>query len=134
MSFTGSNTKRRRGEQISFENRMKISATSALTSLYSFASATDGQSPGTGLVQGGDGSFYGTTSNAGASGSGTVFRLTIVPLLFEYVATFPMGVVSGLLFFLQHYLPLSSRNLALVHGEHFGSRTEIELNRNNESL
>ena len=37
------------------------------------------QIPYAGLVQGSDGSFYGTTSGGGAGGAGTVFRLTIVP-------------------------------------------------------
>ena len=57
----------------------KISLNGALTSLYSFTSRNDGASPQAGLVQGSDGSFYGTTVNGGQGGAGTVFRLTIVP-------------------------------------------------------
>ena len=43
--------------------------------LYSF-SAGDGANPYAGLVQGNDGNFYGTTLFGGASGYGTVFKIT----------------------------------------------------------
>jgi uncharacterized repeat protein (TIGR03803 family) len=46
-----------------------------LTTLFSFDS-TDGSVPVTGLVQGTDGNFYGTTLNGGANGDGTVFKIT----------------------------------------------------------
>ncbi len=59
----------------------KISTNGALTTLYSFTSANDGANPVAGLVQGSDGSFYGTTYSGGAGGAGTVFRLTIMPEL-----------------------------------------------------
>jgi len=54
----------------------KISATGALTSLYSFTDGNDGGFPEAGLVQGSDGNFYGTTSDAVFGGNGTVFRLS----------------------------------------------------------
>jgi uncharacterized repeat protein (TIGR03803 family) len=57
----------------------KISTNGVLTSLYSFTGDKDGEWPEAGLVEGSDGSFYGTTYNAGVGGAGTVFRLTIVP-------------------------------------------------------
>jgi uncharacterized repeat protein (TIGR03803 family) len=57
----------------------KISATGALTSLYSFTGHNDGGWPFAALVQGSDGSFYGTTQVGGVGDAGTVFRLTIVP-------------------------------------------------------
>jgi uncharacterized repeat protein (TIGR03803 family) len=64
----------------------KISANGALTTLYAFGSITnasgealDGANPCAALVQGSDGSFYGTTSGGGTYTNGTVFRLTIVP-------------------------------------------------------
>jgi uncharacterized repeat protein (TIGR03803 family) len=51
-----------------------------LTTLYSFCSqpnCTDGDSPYGGLVRGSDGNFYGTTfGGGGASGFGTVFKIT----------------------------------------------------------
>ena len=46
------------------------------TTLYRFAGKTDGANPYAGLVQGSDGSFYGTTKNGGLYGSGTVFKIT----------------------------------------------------------
>jgi uncharacterized repeat protein (TIGR03803 family) len=55
----------------------QISTNGVFTSLYSF-SGNDGESPRAGLVQGGDGNFYGTTYGS-EGGIGTVFRLTIVP-------------------------------------------------------
>jgi uncharacterized repeat protein (TIGR03803 family) len=56
----------------------KISSSGVLTSLYSFAGGNDGGAPMAGLLQGSDGSFYGTTLGGGSSGAGTVFRLTLV--------------------------------------------------------
>src|SRR5215471_12518916 len=49
------------------------------TVLYGFCakvSCTDGSNPYTALVQGTDGSFYGTTFNGGANNAGTVFKIT----------------------------------------------------------
>jgi uncharacterized repeat protein (TIGR03803 family) len=59
----------------------QISPEGNYTSLYSFAGPPDGRSPFAGLVQGGDGNFYGTTGGGGASsncdgGCGTVFRIS----------------------------------------------------------
>jgi uncharacterized repeat protein (TIGR03803 family) len=53
----------------------KITASGMLTSLHSF-DATDGTRPVGGLVQGADGTFYGTTLNGGTYGYGTVFSVT----------------------------------------------------------
>jgi uncharacterized repeat protein (TIGR03803 family) len=65
----------------------KITPGGALTTLHSFTGGTDGEEPVAGLVQGSNGSFYGTTCYGGTTnilypgicGYGTVFRLTIVP-------------------------------------------------------
>jgi len=54
----------------------KITPTGALTTLHSF-DFTDGNSPMGWLVQGTDGSFYGTTSWGGANSDGTVFSLSV---------------------------------------------------------
>jgi uncharacterized repeat protein (TIGR03803 family) len=52
-------------------------ASAALTSLHSFGVFTNGANPYAGLVQGGDGSFYGTTVGGGTNGGyGTVFRIS----------------------------------------------------------
>ena len=63
----------------------QISTNGVLTSLHSFGAILnadnyplDGGAPIGPLVQGSDGSFYGTTSLGGTSTAGTVFRLTIV--------------------------------------------------------
>ncbi len=57
----------------------KISTNGVLTSLYSFDVGNGSDGPWAGLVQGRDGSFYGTTYGGGTGGSGSIFRLTIVP-------------------------------------------------------
>jgi uncharacterized repeat protein (TIGR03803 family) len=54
----------------------QIGTNGGLTSLYSFTGADDGANPQAGLVQGGDGNLYGTTSGGGMSGSGTVFKIS----------------------------------------------------------
>jgi uncharacterized repeat protein (TIGR03803 family) len=58
----------------------KLTAKGALTTLHSF-DGTHGSGPYSGLVQGTDGNFYGTTSYGGANtsctnGCGTVFKIT----------------------------------------------------------
>ena len=55
----------------------RITSSGALTTVYGFTGATDGAAPYAGLVQGIDGNFYGTTSSGGASGGGTVFKLSV---------------------------------------------------------
>jgi len=52
-----------------------LATAQTLTTLYSFG-PPDGVWPLAGLVQGTDGSFYGTTSNGGAQEAGTVFRIS----------------------------------------------------------
>ncbi|MGA2544393.1 MAG: choice-of-anchor tandem repeat GloVer-containing protein [Verrucomicrobiota bacterium] len=70
----------------------KINTNGTLTNLYSFTGGLDGEFPSAGLVQGSDGSFYGTTSSGGPVGAGTVFRLALVP---EFVAaTLTDGTLS----------------------------------------
>jgi uncharacterized repeat protein (TIGR03803 family) len=57
----------------------KITPGGTLTTLYSFCALTncsDGDVPIAGLIQGADGSFYGTAYGGGDSGYGTVFKIT----------------------------------------------------------
>lgn len=57
----------------------KITPSGALTTLYRFCTQTncsDGALPAGGLVQATDGNFYGTTAIGGATGNGTVFKIT----------------------------------------------------------
>ncbi|MGO9246875.1 MAG: choice-of-anchor tandem repeat GloVer-containing protein [Verrucomicrobiia bacterium] len=56
----------------------RISPSGTYTTLYSFGSTpADGARPVAGLVQGIDGNFYGTTSEGGTNGEGTVFKLAV---------------------------------------------------------
>ena len=73
----------------------------ALNTLWSFCQhglpCADGSIPYAGLVQGADGSFYGTTAEGGI-GSGTLFKISpgqpLVPLhLFNAVPGYPDGIV-----------------------------------------
>jgi uncharacterized repeat protein (TIGR03803 family) len=61
----------------------RLTTNAVLSTLYSFGSITgtngnplDGASPDGSLLQGSDGSFYGTTYWGGTNGGGTVFKLT----------------------------------------------------------
>lgn len=57
----------------------KVTPRGALTTLYNFCSqdgCADGSSPFAGLIQATDGNLYGTTATGGASGYGTIFRIT----------------------------------------------------------
>ncbi|MGA8299542.1 MAG: choice-of-anchor tandem repeat GloVer-containing protein, partial [Terriglobales bacterium] len=57
----------------------KITPGGQLTVLYTFCAQSgcpDGSTSNGGLVQGTDGNFYGTTTQGGASGNGTVFQIT----------------------------------------------------------
>ncbi|HXI83257.1 MAG TPA: choice-of-anchor tandem repeat GloVer-containing protein [Verrucomicrobiae bacterium] len=70
----------------------RISPSGNYTIVYSFiGSANDGRTPDAGLVQGRDGSFYGTTTAGGTNNYGTVFRLT-VPL---NPAPYPINQITG---------------------------------------
>src|SRR5208282_1721301 len=67
----------------SWGNVFKISTNGALTTVYAFGTVTDaygdpldGANPTAGLVQGSDGSFYGTTYDGGTNGRGTVFQIS----------------------------------------------------------
>jgi uncharacterized repeat protein (TIGR03803 family) len=54
----------------------KVTPAGVLSTLFSFDGRNNGQYPEAGLVQGGDGNFYGTTSQGGSGGAGTVFKIT----------------------------------------------------------
>jgi len=57
----------------------KITPKGTLATLYKFcslANCADGGFPNSSLIQATDGDFYGTTNNGGASGVGTVFKIT----------------------------------------------------------
>jgi len=82
----------------------KITVDGSLTTLYSFcseANCTDGFAPGTGLIQGSKGDFFGTTSQGGANGAGTVFKISpsgTLTTLHSFDTTdgeYPNGLVQG---------------------------------------
>jgi uncharacterized repeat protein (TIGR03803 family) len=52
------------------------SASVVFTNLHSFTGTDDGSNPYAGLVQGSDGSFYGTTDSGGRNNDGTVFKIS----------------------------------------------------------
>ena len=54
----------------------RITSEGTLTTLYRFGGGSDGNNPETGLVEGRDGNFYGTTREGGMDLVGTVFRIT----------------------------------------------------------
>jgi uncharacterized repeat protein (TIGR03803 family) len=57
----------------------KITPAGAFTTLYNFcpqSGCADGAYPSAGLLQYTDGNFYGTTSDGGTNGDGTVFKIT----------------------------------------------------------
>jgi uncharacterized repeat protein (TIGR03803 family) len=82
----------------------KISPSGTLTTLYTFclqSGCADGANP-FGLVQATDGNFYGTTANGGASGFGTVFKLTVLTpqqatqaIINSVNLLFSQGVING---------------------------------------
>src|SRR5208282_586069 len=81
----------------------KITPNGALTSLYLFTGGSDGANPSAGLVQGSDGSFYGTTQYGGTNGWGTVFKIStngVLTSLYSFTdgndGMFPIGgLVQG---------------------------------------
>lgn len=54
----------------------KLSSTGVETVLYHFTGGADGSQPAAGLVSDNKGNFLGTTTKGGASGNGTVFRIS----------------------------------------------------------
>jgi uncharacterized repeat protein (TIGR03803 family) len=56
----------------------QLASSGVETVLYSFGvnGSTDGAYPVASLIQGSDGSFYGTTAGGNAAGTGTVFQIT----------------------------------------------------------
>ena len=69
-----------RGRPIDRGTIFKVSSDGTLTTLVNFA-GTDGAFPKAGLIAGGDGNFYGTTSRGGTDdafslGAGTIFKVT----------------------------------------------------------
>ena len=60
---------------VNYGTVFRITPAGAETVLYSFTGNSDGSNP-TGVIQGSDGNFYGTTAPAGGDGPFTVFKVT----------------------------------------------------------
>ena len=79
----------------------KITPSGTLTTLYSFCSQSgcaDGERPQAALIQGTDGNLYGTTYGGGASGGGTVFKITptgMLTTLFTFCGLGVFGCTDG---------------------------------------
>ena len=71
----------------------KITLGGVLTPLFSFR-GTNGSRPQAGLVQGSDGSFYGTTAAGGLADNGTVFKITPAGA-FTLLYSFPSNGRNG---------------------------------------
>jgi uncharacterized repeat protein (TIGR03803 family) len=57
----------------------KVTPSGTVSTVYAFcvqSRCADGQFPSSGLIQGADGNFYGTTLNGGANGGGVAFKVT----------------------------------------------------------
>jgi uncharacterized repeat protein (TIGR03803 family) len=54
----------------------ELAANGTFTVLHAFGAGTDGQYPNAGVIEDKAGNLYGTTSDGGTSGSGTVFKVT----------------------------------------------------------
>ncbi|HEX8818276.1 MAG TPA: choice-of-anchor tandem repeat GloVer-containing protein [Terriglobales bacterium] len=82
----------------------KVTPAGSLETLYRFTGGSDGSAPQSGLTLGTDGTLYGTTLRGGASGFGTVFKITpqgVPTTLYSFTAgndgAYPTaGVVEGL--------------------------------------
>jgi uncharacterized repeat protein (TIGR03803 family) len=78
----------------------KITPSGALTTLYRFCAQTncsDGALVSGGLIQATDGNFYGTTAIGGATGNGTVFKITpsrTLTTLYSFCAQVPCSSAS----------------------------------------
>jgi uncharacterized repeat protein (TIGR03803 family) len=101
---------------------IEFSTNGTQTTLYAFGTVNnsagdplDGANPTSALVQGSDGNFYGTTSQGGTNGLGTVFLLTIVPefqavTLTNNMLNLTWSTEAGTTYQLQYNSDLSSAN------------------------
>jgi uncharacterized repeat protein (TIGR03803 family) len=90
------------GGEYSSGSVFKMTTNGTVTGLYGFTGNNDGAYPYAGLIQGRDGKLYGTTSEGGSDGFGTVFSLTLSGVLTTLVSfdsldgSFPQaGVIQG---------------------------------------
>lgn len=78
----------------------RMDSSGNVTVLYSFSGQSDGNFPQASLIQGSDGSLYGTTSAGGAHGYGTIFKIStsgIMKTLHSFSGADGNGPVAALL-------------------------------------
>jgi uncharacterized repeat protein (TIGR03803 family) len=95
-NFYGTTSGDFQGELESYGTAFEITRSGVLTTLYTFCSVpgcTDGGAPLAGLLHATNGDFYGTTSQGGADGLGTIFSLTNG--LGPFVKTEPLSAKQG---------------------------------------
>lgn len=90
-----------------FGSVFKVSKTGTLTTLYHFGDGNDGANPDGGLLEGSDGSFYGSTHNGGfyandddETGQGVLFNITpsgTFTTLYEFTGQADSGRPEGTL-------------------------------------
>lgn len=103
------------GGSYGFGTVFEVTPAGVLTTIYSFGKTTsDGAHPNTGLCQGSDGNFYGTTSSNGFPGYGTIFEVT------------PAGVLTTLYNFPQ---PWIASNLVQGSDGNFYGTTQLGANQ-----
>lgn len=80
----GSESRKRAFSVVKTRKKSRVqpdSTSSSLVTLHSFNAETEGSFPSGTLLQGRDGSFYGTMSSGGPGNAGTVYRITSVGVL-----------------------------------------------------
>lgn len=82
-----------------------ISSSGVESKLYSFTNNGDGKHPYSNVIQANDGNLYGTTPNAGPSGTGSVFKITL-----------PAGIMSTLYIFKNNGQDGTSPSSGLIQG------------------
>jgi uncharacterized repeat protein (TIGR03803 family) len=102
----------------------RVAPSGGLTTLWSFTNGLDGAKSFSGLVQGIDGNFYGTTSQGGLYGNGTVFRFA-VPL------NPPANQIAGLQFLNVFDSPYAAFLIPSVAGETYQLQYTDSMNPTN---
>lgn len=106
----------------------RMTTNGALTTLYSFAGATDGSNPLGNLVQGNDGNFYGTAAAGGAYGNGVIFRVSVPlpPVIRSITATADVVTLTWSAVATQSYQVQYKSSLAQTNWTNLGSSLTAE--------
>ena len=77
-----------------FGTVFSVTMAGVLTTLHTFGNGLDGGVPQTGLMQASDGNIYGTTSQGGSAGGGTIFRIN--PSTNSFTTLFSFILADGI--------------------------------------